>query len=146
MTVGDASTTPGPLELDLAGELGASDQTSTQVLTLYIADKDRLGDELGTQRKWVLEASELLAKIGGGVTVMPPCEGGWLNPDTTELVWEHPVLVYTYVKPEQFLAELPNLRRFLHGLGRGTNQGEVAFEFDGDFYRITAFDEEAEED
>ena len=42
--------------------------------------------------------------------------------------------------PGPFLEELPRLRRFLHRLGRDTNQGEVAVEFDGRFYRITKFD------
>jgi hypothetical protein len=50
------------------------------------------------------------------------------------------VVVYSYVKPGPFLEELPRLRRFLHRLGRDTNQGEVVVEFDGRFYRITKFD------
>jgi hypothetical protein len=36
---------------------------------------------------------------------------------------------------------LPELRSFLHRMGRETRQGEVAFEFDGRFYRIRGFDE-----
>jgi hypothetical protein len=35
---------------------------------------------------------------------------------------------------------LPRLREFLHRMGRETNQGEIAFEFDGRFYRIRTFD------
>lgn len=128
--------------LDLGAALGASDATSTQVLTLYVPNKDRDGNEFGTQRKWVLEAAHLLAELGGGVTVMPSCEGGWLNPDSGDVVWEAPVVVYTYIKPEPFLAGLPRLRSFLHRMGRETNQGEIAVEFDGNFYRITTFDDE----
>lgn len=130
-----------PGKLDLGEVLGASDATSTQVLTLYIPNKDRDGKELGTQRKWVLEAARLLAALGGGVTVMPPCEGGWLNEASAEIVWETPILVYTYIKDEPFLQALPRLREFLHRLGRDTNQGEIAFELDGLFYRITKFDD-----
>jgi hypothetical protein len=44
------------------------------------------------------------------------------------------------VKPDLFVQHLPELRRFLHRLGRETNQGEVALEFDGDFYRINEYD------
>lgn len=128
--------------LDLGEGIGASDATSTQVLTLYIPNKDRDGHEFGTQRKWVLEAAKVLAELGGGVTVLPACEGGWLNPETGDVVWEAPVVVYTYIKPEPFLRGLPSLRSFLHRMGRETNQGEVAVEFDGQFYRITRFDEE----
>lgn len=127
--------------LDLGKTLGASIQTSAQVVTLYIPNKDKNGLEFGTQRKWVLEAAEILAKIGGGVTIMPPVEGGWVDPLGT-IVWEHPIIVYSFIKPEAFIQSLPALRRFLHRLGRETNQGEVAVEFDGWFYRITDFDKE----
>jgi hypothetical protein len=129
-------------DIDLGEALGASDATSTQVLTLYIPNKDRDGNEFGSQRKWVLEAADLLARFGGGVTVMPACEGGWLNEATGKVIWEAPVVVYTYIKPEPFLNGLLKFRSFLHRLGRETNQGEIAFEFDGSFYRITAFDAE----
>ncbi len=71
---------------------------------------------------------------------MPPTEGGWLNEETSTIIWEHPVQVYSFVKPDRFLARLGELRRFLHELGRETDQGEVAFEFDGQFFRITEFD------
>lgn len=125
--------------LDLRSALGASRETSEQLLSLYIPDKDRNGTEFGTQRKWILEAARLLTAIGGGVTVMPAVEGGWQRPDNA-IIWEHPVVVYSYVKPELFLEQLPRLRKFLHRLGRETNQGEVVVEFDGRFYRITKFD------
>lgn len=38
-------------ELDLGEMLGASGETSPQILTLYIPNKDRAGQEFGTQRK-----------------------------------------------------------------------------------------------
>jgi hypothetical protein len=126
--------------LDLAEALGAMEGTSHQVLTLYIPDKDRQGSELGTQRKWVLEAAALLANIGGGVTIMPPTEGGWYDPESDVIIWERPVVVYTYIKPDLFLEHLPTLRDFLHRMGRETRQGEIAVEFDGRFYRITDYD------
>lgn len=132
-------------ELDIAEAFGASDSSSNQVLTLYIPNKDRFGEEIGTQRKWVLEAAKLLAHIGGGVTVMPPTEGGWFDKEYGRVVWERPVLVYTYIKPEAFIEKLPLLRAFLHRLGRDTKQGEIAVEFDGVFYRITKFDDEKED-
>ena len=92
----------------------------------------------------MLDAATLLARIGGGVTIMPPAEGGWFDEDNDRIIWERPVVVYTYIKPEPFLARLPELRMFLHRLGRDTNQGEIAVEFDGAFYRITTFDSEVE--
>ena len=127
-------------DIDLVAALGASIELSPQELRLYIPNKDRHGNEFGCQRKWVLEASSLLAKIGGGVTMLPPAEGGWYDHENDTIVWESPILVYTYVKPDLFIRHPPELRRFLHRVGRETNQGEVAFEFDGDFYRTNEYD------
>lgn len=122
---------------DLAAALGAAGASSEQLLQLYIPNKDKHAREIGTQRRWVLEAADLLARIGGGVTILPPAEGGWLNEAEGKIVWEAPVVVYTYIKGERFLKSLPKLRELLHRMGRDTNQGEVAVEFDGVFFRIT---------
>ncbi|WP_367870484.1 hypothetical protein [Luteolibacter sp. Populi] len=127
--------------MDLSNQLGATAGTSVQCLTLYIPNKDQNGREIGNQRSWVLEGANLLAKIGGGVTITPPVEGGWLDENKGVIVWENPVLMYTFIKPDKFREMLPELREFLHRLGSQTNQGEVAFEFDGRFYRINNFEE-----
>jgi hypothetical protein len=129
-----------PESVNLAEALGVDSGISTQCFTVYVPDKDRYGVEIGTQRKWVLEALDLLGQINGGATAMPPCEGVWLN-EEGNVIGEHPVLVYSYIVPEVFLQNLPRIREFLHRMGRETNQGEVAFEFDGRFYRIRNFDQ-----
>ena len=129
-------------EVDLAAAVGAEAEPSHQVLTVYVPDKDQDDEEYGEQRKWILEFARLLNEIGGGVTVMPPAEGGWFNEETGEPIWEKTVLVYTYVKPHPFERLLPDLRGLLHRFGRETNQGEVVFEFDGEFYRIRNYDPE----
>jgi hypothetical protein len=126
------------VELDLAQALGA-EGSSSQCFSVYIPNKDRKGEEIGTQRKWVLEAIRLLSEINGGATAMPPVEGGWLS-DENEIVWEDPVVVYAFIRPDEFIANLPRIRELLHRMGRETNQGEIAFEFDGRFYRIRQFD------
>jgi len=125
--------------MNLAEELGADAGISVQCLTLYIPSKDKSGNEIADQRRWVVNGAKLLAEIGGGVTIMPPVEGGWMD-DKGTIVWESPILVYTFIRPDEFRLVLPALRRFLHSLGRDTEQGEVAFEFDGRFYRISSFD------
>lgn len=134
------STGDETFDLELAEALGATAPTSIQVLSLYIPNKDRDGNPVEDQERWVEQAAELLAQMGGGVTVLPPCRGGWQNPESNVIVWEEPIIVFTYIKPEQFLELLPTLRAFLHRLGRETRQGEVALEFDGSFYRIVEFD------
>ena len=129
----------GGQEVDLGAALGADAGISTQCFTVYVPNKDRDGKEIGNQRKWVLEAIRLLSEMNGGATAMPPVEGGWLS-DQGEIIWENPVIVYSFIRPNQFLSNLPRLREFLHRMGRETNQGEIAFEFDGRFYRIRNFD------
>lgn len=125
--------------MNLSDELGANAGISTQCLTLSIPDHDRDGNPLTNQRQWVLDGANLLARMGGGVTIMPAVEGGWVN-SSGVIIWEKPVLIYTFIKPSAFRELLPELRKFLHSVGRETRHGEVAFEFDGRFYRITKFD------
>jgi hypothetical protein len=123
----------------LADSLGADTGVAVQCLTVYIPNKDKNGYEIGTQRRWVLDALRLLSEINGGATAIP-VEGGWLN-DEGQIILEDPVIVYSFVTaPDEFLRQLSRLRTFLHRMGRETNQGEVAFEFDGRFYRIRQFD------
>lgn len=129
----------GAPDVDLGAALGADAGISTQCFTFYVPNKDRNGNEIGNQRKWVLEAIRLLSEINGGATAMPPVEGGWLN-DQCEIIWENPVIVYSFIRPDQFLSNLSRLRELMHRMGRETNQGEIAFEFDGRFYRIRNFD------
>jgi len=78
-------------------------------------------------------------EINGGATAIP-VEGGWLSPEGV-VILDYPVVVYSFVaRPDDFVQHLPRLRAFLHRMGRETNQGEVAFEFDDRFYRIHRFD------
>jgi hypothetical protein len=57
------------------------------------------------------------------------------------IILEHPVVIYSYVTDAaKFLSNLGRIREFLHRMGRDTLQGEIAFEFDGEFYRIRQFD------
>ena len=123
---------------DLGKALGAEDGTSVQCFTVYIPNKDKSDQEIGIQRRWVLEAIRLLSEVNGGATAIP-VEGGWMA-DDGRLILEHPVIVYSFVRAEPFLAALTRIREFLHRLGRETNQGEIAFEFDNEFYRIRTFD------
>ena len=71
---------------------------------------------------------------------MPPTEGGWFDEENDVIIWERPVVDYTYIKPDRFVERLQQLREFLHRMGRETDQGEIAAEFDGQFYRITQYD------
>ena len=128
-------------ELDPGGALGALAEASSQVLTLYLPDKDKKGREVPAHETWVKDALGLLARVGGGATCLWG-EGSWKNKPEDEPIIERTAVVYTYVDPKPFLAELPRLRKFLHRFGRETNQGEVVVEFDSLFYRIRKYDKE----
>ncbi|MCI0378205.1 MAG: hypothetical protein L0215_11415 [Gemmataceae bacterium] len=125
--------------LDLGEALGATEGYSDQCFSIYIPNKDRTGREIGNQRNWVLEGIRLLTQINKGATAMPPVEGAWQN-DKGTLIWENPVVVYSFIKTAPFVENLGRIREFLHRLGRETNQEEVAFEFDGRFYLIKDFE------
>lgn len=129
-------------ELDIAAALGAEREASSQVLSLYIPNKDRRGRPINT-RPWIREAQEILTRIGEGYTTTPPHDGGWES-EGRKLRREKTVIIYTYIKPDRFIAHLAPLREFLHRFGRETNQEVVVAELSGQdeswFFRIKEYD------
>src|SRR6266478_6509547 len=97
-------------QLDLAAALGAEREASTQVLSLYIPNKNRHGRLIKTV-PWIRGAQEILTRIGEGYTTTPPHDGGWESAGG-RVRRERTVIVYTYIKPERFIAHLPALREF----------------------------------
>lgn len=128
--------------MDIATELGAAEGFSTQRLCLYIPDRDKDGGEIANVDRWVQEAREILSRIGGGATALPPADGTW-EKENGELLWERTRLVYCFIDPDRFEENIASLRGFLHRFGREANQGEVVVEFDGQFYRVRIFDKKA---
>ena len=126
--------------MDLARELGAEEGFSTQKLCLYIPDRDKDGGEVRDYERWVNEGREILSRIGGGATALPPADGTWEKANG-DILWEQTRLVYCFVDADRFEANIKTLRAFLHRFGSETNQGEVVVEFDGQFYRVKTFDE-----
>jgi hypothetical protein len=133
----------GDQDLDLAAALGAEREPSTQILSLYIPNKNRHGRPIKSA-PWIREAEKILTKIGEGFTTTPPHDGGWETGGGT-LKREKTVIVYTYIKPDRFLENVPALRAFLHRFGRETNQEVVVAELSGEagawFFRIRDYDE-----
>lgn len=130
-------------EIDIAAALGAEREASTQVLSLYIPDRDRNGRRINAGL-WIRKAQAILTRIGEGCTTTPPHDGGWES-ESGKVRREKTVIVYTYIKPDRFLARLPELREFLHRFGRETNQEVVVAELSGAegswFFRIKNYDE-----
>jgi hypothetical protein len=52
---------------------------------------------------------------------------------------KEPVVIYAYVRPAPFVARLPELVAFVRRMGRETNQGAIALEFDGNFFTVEDF-------
>ncbi len=129
--------------INLAQLLGVEESSSQQLL-LYIPNKDKNGNEIEDIEDWLQEAQEVMTAIGGGSTLMPPVDGTWLNPDTLQTISEATKIIYCFVDPEHLEGNLQLLRDFLHAFGRDTNQGEVAFEFAGRFYKINKYDKQGE--
>ena len=125
------------IEIDLAAEFGAR-RVESQRFSMYVPNKDRDGAEID-QAAWVGKFVQLLSEIGGGATVMPPVEGAWMNEETGVLIREQPRIVYSFIRPDEFLNRLRELAGLVKKMGRETNQGEVVFEFDGDFFVIDDF-------
>lgn len=121
------------IQIDIAAEFSA--QPKGQRFAIYIPNKTRHGAKV-EQGQWVDEGLRLLASICGGASAMPPIQGAWLNPQTNQLIIEEPVVIYSYIEPEMFALRLRELRDFIHRVGSKTDQGQMAFEFDGEFYLI----------
>ena len=58
--------------------LGALAEASSQVLTLYLPDKDKKGREVPAHDTWVKDALGLMARISAGTTCLWG-EGSWKN-------------------------------------------------------------------
>ncbi len=67
---------------------------------------------------------------------MPPIRGAWLNRESGKLVIEEPVLVYTFIDPDEFGKRLSEVANLVHEIGRQTRQGQMAFEFNQTFYLV----------
>ena len=118
--------------------LGASDFRD-QRFAIFIPEKDRDGKYV-PQREWLERAVVLLTDICGGATAMPPDMGAWRNKKRQQTIVEKPILVYAYIDPKPFRNRLGEIVEFLHEMGKETNQGQVAVEFNESLYLID-FDE-----
>ncbi len=127
------------MDVEIAKELGASESPSAERLMLYLPDKDCEGNSVIDHKNWVTQGQELLTDIGNGTTSFPPVTGTWRKPDGTNL-WEETTMVFTFIYPDKFKANMKRLREFLHRFGRETKQGEVVFELGELFWRINKFD------
>jgi hypothetical protein len=90
---------------------------------------------------WANAAGDLLTKLFGGATQMPPAKGKWLNDETNDIITEEIVLIHSYAHIDHTTdeARLQSLAEFLHRMGKKTNQGEIAVVIGDVFHRIRNF-------
>jgi hypothetical protein len=121
-------------DINIAEVFGAS-SAREQRFAVYIPNKDKDGNSV-EQNKWIEKTLRLLSEICGGATAMPPIRGAWLNEKSGALVVEEPVLVYTFIEPEEFARRMNEVVRLVHDIGKETRQGQMAIEFNQTFYLI----------
>ena len=91
-------------DVNIVGAFGASEGRD-QRFAIYVPNRDKDGNSVA-QDVWVHKALTLLSEICGGATAMPPIRGAWLNAASGNLIIEEPVLVYTYIDPDEFAHRL----------------------------------------
>ena len=109
-------------------EIFKSEDASNTLIVLFIPGKDKNNNDLPDQELWATAAGRLMGTLFGGVTRMPTAFGGWLNPETNELITEPVILIHSYVRAADIASreKLDQLAHFLHRMGKETKQGEVA--------------------
>lgn len=124
--------------------LGSEAEPNGVLFVLFIPSKDKDDKALPTgqdQQLWANAAGDLLTRLFGGATIMPPAKGKWFNDESQLIITEEVVLVHSYARGADAADEkkLMQLALFLHRMGKETKQGEIAVVIDGVFHRIRRF-------
>ncbi len=133
-----------PEEKSHKATLGSEDEPNGVLFVVFIPSKDKDGGPLPRgqdQQLWADAAGDLLTRMFGGATIMPPAKGKWLNEETDTIITEEVVLVHSYARGGDAVAEeeLLDLAKFLHRMGKKTKQGEVAVVIGDVLHRIRKF-------
>jgi len=125
-----------------ARALGASQPLGTAHLMIFVPSADRNGRKLKGP-PWTKPTLRVLGKLFRGATAYPRGLGVWRDDAAGgKLVFDDTTIVFSYVAPKDLTpGTLAELRKFLHRLGRETNQGEIGLVLDGHYIGITGFDE-----
>jgi len=124
--------------------LGSENEPNGALFVLFIPSNDKDGDPLPNgqdQQLWATAAGDMLTRIFGGATMMPPAKGKWLNEETNKIISEEVVLVHSYARGKDAADDkkIATLATFLHRMGKETKQGEVAVVIGDVFHRIRKF-------
>ncbi|MEW6368851.1 MAG: hypothetical protein AB1714_29835 [Acidobacteriota bacterium] len=125
----------------LEDRFGSTLPRGTLQITLFVPSVDRDGVRID-QDYWREETLRIFGTLFRGATAFPPGRGVWRDDERGgELVFDDTVLVTSYADPMALTDEVfAELRRFVHRLGRESNQGEVGIVVGGEYYGIKDFD------
>jgi hypothetical protein len=125
-----------------ARALGANQPQGTVHLLIFVPSADRTGRKIKGP-SWTKPTLSMLGKLFRGATAYPKGLGVWRDDAAGgKLVFDDTTIVFSYVAPRDVTpAALEEPRRFLHRLGKETNQGEVGLVLDGKYLGIASFDE-----
>lgn len=120
--------------------LGSTHPVGSEEVTLFIPSKDQMGQPID-QERWTTAALETMGRLFRGATAFPPGRGVWRDDARGgSLLLETTVMVVAYVNKADLNRSLPELRAFLHRLGREANQGEIGLVIGGDYYGVSTYD------
>jgi hypothetical protein len=133
--------------MDLHKALGATRPAATSQVTLFLPSVDRYGMPID-QNHWQEATLEVFGRLFRGATAFPPGRGVWRDDDQNgALIFDETIMVTSYIDPAILGDDVvvDDLRRFLHRLGRESNQGEIAIVIDDELLSITQFDPDRSE-
>jgi hypothetical protein len=122
--------------------LGADDLAAKgERLVVWVPSMTRSGQPID-HSYWRDETIRHMSALFGGATATS-ASGGWLDPDSHEIKMEEVTIVESYFHIDEWNQKnIVRLRKFLHRMGRETNQGEIGIHVKGEFLRIRRFDDE----
>lgn len=127
--------------MDYSDILASETDPNSKLFVLFIPSKDKNGNNLTDHDIWVSAAADMLTRVFGGATQMPPAIGKWYNEETDQIVTESVVLVHSYARDSAITQVcIERIAEFCHRMGRETDQGEVAILVDGVFHRIRNYE------
>ncbi len=126
--------------MDIGKAIGANLPAGTYPIMVFVPSQDVNGNEIDRD-KWTEEALSVLGTLFRGATGLPGF-GVWRDDKQGgRLIHEEPVIIFCLANPEDVTdVAAKELRKFLHRLGRETNQGEVGVVIEGTYFGITDFD------
>lgn len=109
------------------------------VVTLFVPSQTRNGDPIDHDF-WRVQALEVMTGLFGGATAVE-CQGAWRDDEKGGTIKvERNSTVQSYMAKSSWNRTTAGaLAKFLHRMGRESNQGEIGLIVDGEYFPIREF-------